>query len=108
VLAAYILATIGAGVMLWRTRTVPVWQVAIPVVTLLVLGYTIYRNLVPYPSGPTFCLPITAAIWIVISLIVLVARPALAQRIGAELASEDGLTTAQPAAPVSVAIADGE
>jgi len=108
VLAAYILATIGAGVMLWRTRTVPVWQVAIPVVTLLVLGYTIYRNLVPYPSGPTFWLPITAAIWIVISLIVLVARPALAQRIGAELASEDGLTTAQPAAPVSVAIADGE
>ncbi len=94
VLVAYILATIGAARMLRQNRNIPAWEIVIPVVTLLVLGYTIYRNLVPYPSGPTFWLPIVAAIWVGISLVVLLARPALGRKIGAELSREDGLVTA--------------
>src|SRR5271155_2281234 len=45
VLVAYILATIGAARMLRQNRNVPAWEIVIPIVTLLVLGYTIYRNL---------------------------------------------------------------
>ena len=94
VLVAYILATIGAARMLRQNRNIPAWEIVIPVVTLLVLGYTIYRNLVPYPSGPTFWLPIAAAIWVGISLVVLLARPSLGRKIGEELSREDGLVTA--------------
>lgn len=109
VLVAYILATIGAARMLRQNRNIPAWEIVIPVVTLLVLGYTIYRNLVPYPSGATFWLPIAAAIWVGISLIVLVASPAVARRIGSELSLEDGLMPAggQPV-PVAVPVSDAD
>ena len=107
VLVAYILATIGAARMLRQNRNIAAWEITIPVVTVLVLGYTIYRNLIPYPSGPTFWLPIAAAIWVAISLVVLVAMPAVVRRIGAELSLEDGLIRAggQPV-PVTVPVSD--
>ena len=32
---------------------VPTWQIVVPIAALVVLGYTLYRNVVPYPdSGP--------------------------------------------------------
>jgi amino acid transporter len=103
VLVAYILATIGAARMLRQNRNIPAWEIVIPVVTLLVLGYTIYRNLVPYPTGPTYWLPIAAGIWVAIALVVLIAWPALGQKIGAELSREDGLVVAGPEASAPVA-----
>ena len=106
VLVAYILATIGAARMLRQNRDIPAWEIVIPILTLAVLGYTIFRNLDPYPTGPTFWLPIAAGIWVAFSLIVLIAMPALTRRIGVELASEDGLVTAGSAAPVPVPAAD--
>ncbi len=108
VLVAYILATIGAARMLRQNRNMPAWEIVIPIVTLLVLGYTIYRNLVPYPTGPTYWLPIAAGIWVVISVVALIAMPAMARRIGEELSSEDGLTAASAAIPVSVPAADSD
>lgn len=106
VLVAYILATVGAARMLRRTRSVPAWEIVIPVVTLAVLGYTIFRNVVPYPAGPTFWLPITSAIWVAIAVAVLIATPALARRIGAHLASQDGLVASGEAVPAAVTAAD--
>lgn len=106
VLVAYILATIGAARMLRKTRTAPAWELIIPVLTLAVLGYTIFRNLVPYPTGATFWLPIAAAIWVAVALVALVTTPALARRIGEELASQDGLATAGGPVPVPVQAAE--
>ena len=67
VLVAYVLATIGAARMLPRTD-VPTWQIIIPIVTVAVLGYTIFRNVIPYPSGDGFWLPIAAGVWVAIAL----------------------------------------
>jgi amino acid transporter len=106
VLVAYILATIGAARMLRQNRAIPAWEIVVPIVTLAVLGYTIFRNLDPYPTGPTFWLPIVSGIWVAISVVVLIAMPPLARRIGVELASEDGLVTAGRAVPVPVPTAD--
>lgn len=106
VLVAYILATAGAARMLRQTRTVPAWELVIPVVTLAVLVYTIFRNVYPYPTGPTFWLPIASAIWVAVAVVVMVAMPALARRIGEELASQDGLVTSGAAAPVPVPAPD--
>jgi amino acid transporter len=102
VLVAYILATIGAARMLRQNRSIPAWEIVIPIVTLLVLGYTIYRNLVPYPTGPTYWLPIAAGAWVVVALVVLITRPALAKKIGEELSREDGLVTAGSAVSAPV------
>lgn len=96
VLVAYLLATIGAARMLRQTTTIPAWEIVVPVVTLLVLGYTVIRNLFPYPSGPQFWLPIAAAIWVGLAVVTLVAMPAMARRIGTELASQDGLSVTTP------------
>ena len=38
--------------------SVPMWQVIIPIAGLIVLGYTIYRNVWPYPSGDFAWFPI--------------------------------------------------
>ena len=45
-LVAYILTTLGAIRLLFvqRKMPVPMWQVIIPIIALVVLGYTIYRN----------------------------------------------------------------
>jgi amino acid transporter len=102
VLVAYILATIGAARMLRQNRSIPAWEIVIPVLTLLVLGYTIYRNLVPYPTGPTYWLPIAAGAWVVVALVVLITRPSLVKKIGEELSREDGLVTAGSAASAPV------
>ena len=51
-LFVYILATIGAMKLLWFSgpAKVAAWQIVIPIGALLVLGYTIYRNIWPYPA----------------------------------------------------------
>jgi amino acid transporter len=105
VLVAYILATAGAARMLRQTRTIPARELAIPVITLAVLGYTIFRNVYPYPTGPTYWLPIVSAIWVVVAVAAIIAMPAAAHRIGTELASQDGLV-ASGAAPVPVPASD--
>ncbi len=99
VLVAYLLATAGAARMLRRTTTVSAWEIAIPVATLAVLGYTVFRNVVPYPTGPQFWLPIAAAIWVAVAVAVLVLMPAMTRRIGTELASQDGLAVSAPGVP---------
>jgi amino acid transporter len=106
VLVAYILATIGAARMLRQNRNIPAWEIVIPIVTLAVLGYTIYRNLVPYPTGPTFWLPIAAGIWVGIALLALIAMPVLTRRIGNELSLEPGLVDGGSDVPAAVAVTD--
>ena len=51
-LFVYILATIGAMKLLFFSgpAKVAAWQIVIPIGALLVLGYTIYRNVWPYPA----------------------------------------------------------
>ncbi len=96
-LVAYILATIGAARMLRKTRSVPAWELVIPVLTLAILIYTIFRNIYPYPTGPGAWLPVAAAIWVAVAVIAMVALPGTARRIGVELASQDGLVTVDAA-----------
>src|ERR1700691_1599344 len=52
-LVAYVLASIGCIMLVFvqRKLPVPMWQVIIPVAGLVVLGYTLYRNVIPYPTG---------------------------------------------------------
>ncbi|GAA2328028.1 hypothetical protein GCM10010246_07730 [Streptomyces cuspidosporus] len=91
VLVVYLLATVGAAGMLLRTRRVPRWELVIPAASVAVLGYTLYRNVVPYPTGAAFWLPITAGAWIAVALAAVLLSPALVRRIGRRLTEEEGL-----------------
>ena len=47
-LVAYVLATIGCIILLFvRQLPVPMWQFVVPLLALVVLGYTLYRNVIP-------------------------------------------------------------
>ena len=94
ILVAYLMATIGAIVLLVKVRAmqVPRWQLVIPVAAIAVLGYTIYRNVVPYPTGAAAWLPISAALWLALPLAAVIAAPRLAARIGSSLLQDEGLT----------------
>ncbi len=95
-LVAYVLATIGAIRLLFvqRRMAVPMWQVVIPVAALALLGYTIYRNVIPYPkSGPPHWFPIVGAGWIALCTLVVLLAGGAAARLGASLAAEEGFAT---------------
>jgi amino acid transporter len=101
ILVAYLMATVGAMVLLVKVRAmqVPRWQLVIPVAAIAVLGYTIYRNVVPYPTGAAAWLPISAALWLALPLAAVIAAPRLAARIGSSLVQDEGLTPVGQAAP---------
>jgi amino acid transporter len=88
-LVAYLLTTIGAIrlVFVQRLMDVPRWQVVIPLAAVVVLGYTLYRNVIPYPAeGPAQWFPIVAGGWLALALIAVVLAPATARRVGERLA----------------------
>src|SRR5829696_4558912 len=49
---AFALATIGAAKMLFLSgeRQVAAWEVVVPFLALVVIGYTLLRNVYPYPT----------------------------------------------------------
>jgi amino acid transporter len=94
-LVAYVLTTIGAIKLVFverRMPAVPMWQVVVPVLALVVLGYTLYRNVVPFPSpddGALFWNPLVAAGWLVLCTLGVLAAPAAARRAGAALTAAE-------------------
>jgi amino acid transporter len=95
-LVAYVLATIGCIKLIWvdKKMSVPTWEVVIPVLALLMLGYTIYRNVFPYPTeGPARWFPVVAFGWLVLVTVVMLAAPGVARRLAAGLSELDETPT---------------
>jgi amino acid transporter len=87
-LVAYLLATIGMTLLVFVKRkmpSVPMWQVVVPIVAVLVLGYTLYRNVYPYPTGDQHWFPIVAGGWLILAVIAVVVAPRTARKLGAAL-----------------------
>jgi len=61
-----------------------------------VLGYTLYRNVWPYPTGTGAWLPIWAGGWLLVAILAVIFAPKAARRIGAMMTRAEGL---QPDAP---------
>ena len=98
-LVVYVLATIGCVILVFvqRKLPVPMWQIVVPVLALIVLGYTLYRNVIPYPpSGPGRWFPVVAATWLVVALVAVFVAPGFSQRLGAALTAREGI--GEPAA----------
>jgi amino acid transporter len=95
-LVVYVLATIGAVRLVFfsgdpRGDDVPRWQIVVPVLALVVLGYTLYRNVIPYPEGTAGWMPVICGVWLLIAIVFVLARPRLAQEAGRRLTAEEGL-----------------
>jgi amino acid transporter len=92
-LVVYVLASIGCIMLVFvrRKLTVPMWQVIIPVAGLVVLGYTLYRNVWPYPTGDGRWFPIAAGVWLVVAIVAVIFAPRTARKLGAALAAREGI-----------------
>jgi amino acid transporter len=92
-LVVYILAGIGMIKLVFFSgdRSVGRWQIVIPLAGLVVLGYTIYRNIYPLPTGIAWWGPTVALAWLLAGVIGILARPAIAARAGRRLAESEGL-----------------
>ncbi len=64
----------------------------VPVLGLIVLGYTLYRNVLPWPATLAGrVIAIMALIWVIAAIIAIVVAPGWAARIGERLANDEGL-----------------
>src|SRR5579883_769364 len=100
ILIAYILTNIGA-IRFFVVRRLWTWQWIVPLLAILVLGYTLYSNLYPVPAPPYNIFPYVALAWLVIGLIIVFASPALVSQIGLHLEESEGLRLEEHAGPVS-------
>ena len=92
-LVAYVLATIGVARLLFfsGTRQVAAWEFVVPVLALALLGYTLYKNLFPLPSGKAAVPPLLAVAWLLVGVVYVIAVPGAAHRAGERLTADEGL-----------------
>jgi len=108
-LVVYILATIGMVRLVFfpgqpgaersrdpgepapRAGTVRRWELVIPVLGIIVLGYTLFRNVWPLPTGVAWWGPSVALAWLVVGIAWVLARPAATRRAGELLTQAEGL-----------------
>jgi amino acid transporter len=92
-LVVYVLASIGCIMLVFvrQKLAVPTWQIVIPIAGLIVLGYTLYRNVWPYPTGDGRWFPITAGVWLVVAVVAVIFAPGTARKLGAALAAREGI-----------------
>ena len=94
-LVAYVLAAIGMVRLMFFAgdTTIRRWELTMPVLGIIVLGCTLFRNVWPLPSGVAWWGPSAAIAWFVIGIIWVLARPAATRKAGEMLLKADGLST---------------
>ena len=92
-LVVYVLASIGCITLVFVRRKLPVamWQIVIPIAGLVVLGYTLYRNVWPYPTGDGRWFPVTSGVWLAVAIVAVIVAPGTARKLGAKLAAREGI-----------------
>jgi hypothetical protein len=98
---AFVLATIGAAKLLFYSgeRQVVAWEVVVPFLALVVIGYTLFRNVYPYPPDAAALYPIIAAVWVILGILVTFVCYAATQRAGERLMAEEGLAAGTGSRP---------
>jgi len=96
-LVVYVLATIGMVRLVFFTgqSTVRRWELIIPVLGIIVLGYTLFRNVWPLPTGVAWWGPSVTIAWLVVGIVLVLARPAATQRAGEALTRSEGLASTE-------------
>jgi len=89
----YVLASIGCIILVFVRHKLPVptWQIIIPIAGLAVLGYTLYRNVIPYPTGDSAWFPVVAGVWLVVAVVAVIVAAGTARKLGAALQAREGI-----------------
>ncbi len=92
-LVVYVLASIGCIILVFVRHKLPVptWQIIIPIAGLIVLGYTLYRNVIPYPTGDAAWYPVVAGVWLAVAVVAVIVAAGTARKLGAALAAREGI-----------------
>jgi amino acid transporter len=102
----YMLTSLSAlKLVLLGESGAPLWQSAVPVAGIAVAGYVLYRNVVPVPAYPFNLFPYIVGAWLVLGVALVLAVPAIAERVSRGLGLAPG---AALAASAPVAAADDE
>jgi hypothetical protein len=90
-----VLATVGAIRFLFFSKkaVTPKWQIVVPILALVLVGYTLYKNAVGL-DAPYSYFPYMVAVWILIGLAISF-RPGLTANITKQL---DAMNTTAPGA----------
>ena len=84
-LVAYLLATAGCIKLIWidnKMPQVPRWEIVIPLAAVVVIVYTLWRNVLPYPHyNPNRWFPVAAGGWLLVVVLVTFLVPGFAQRL---------------------------
>jgi len=67
------------------------WQIVVPIAALIVLGYTLYRNVIPYPTGAGAWFPVVSGAWLAAAIVAVIVAPGTARKLGAALAAREGI-----------------
>ena len=94
ILFAYLLATIGAVVLLFfkERGSVSTWEIILPILAGVLIVYTLYRNVIPYPTGASAWFPIVSGGWIIVGVVIILSAPKLAAKVGNRLTQAEGLS----------------
>jgi amino acid transporter len=92
-LVVYVLASVGCIMLVFvrHKLPVPLWQIIVPIAGLIVLGYTLYRNVWPWPGGSAKWIPLTSGIWLAVAVIAVIFAAGMARKLGAALAAREGI-----------------
>ena len=92
-LVAYLLATFGCIKLIWIDKKMPqvsTWEIVIPIAAVVVIVYTLYRNVFPYPdANPARWFPVVAFGWVLVVALVAFLVPGFAQRLATGLRELD-------------------
>jgi len=92
-LVVYVLASVGCIMLVFVRHKLPVptWQIVVPIAGLIVLGYTLYRNVYPYPTGTPAWFPVVSGVWLAVAVVAVIFAPGTARKLGAALAAREGI-----------------
>jgi amino acid transporter len=96
-LVSYLVCNLGAIVFLFfrGRRRAPIIELPIPVIALAIIVYVLYQNtLADGLEYPYTVFPLVVAGWLLLGLLIAVAVPGLARRVGEGLAREEGIQVA--------------
>jgi amino acid transporter len=103
-LVIYLMATVGCTMLVFvrRKLPVPMWQIVVPIAGFIVLGYTLWRNVYPYPTGDGAWFPVVSGVWLVVAIVAVIFAPGTARKLGVALAAREGIKAPGEDAAVEV------
>jgi amino acid transporter len=90
-LVGYAVTNAGAIRMFLTSRREAAWEIVIPVIAILILGYVFWKNVSPVPAYPFNVFPYLVLVWLVVGFAIVLFVPGLARRIGTNLVAEEGM-----------------